>query len=488
MIQKNTYEQEIESDVVVVGYGGAGAAAAITAHDDGATVVLLEKMRAPGGNTRLSEISFFTPPQDMAQEAIEHIESLCFGATEREVIQAYVEESLTNKAWLEGLGGKVEPTNLGQMRYPYVSGPAWPNISGAKAMTNSRVTSGDVPYGRRLWTLLSSNVKRRGIRVMTSTPAKELVTGDKGEVIGVVAEQGKKRILFRSKRGVVLSSGGFANNEDLKKLFLPYRPIYSLGSPGNTGDGIIMAQKVGALLWHMPVIKAWFTMKPPGFKYPFCTSFCSPKYVYVNKDGRRFTNETGWEIHSLYWALCYYSPKRSGYPRLPIYGICDKETLRSGPLGMRGNGINGGYPWSEDNSAEIAKGWIIEGETIRELAKKINVDETILEETVTQYNGYCKVGVDPDFGRSRETLQPIVVAPCYAIELWPSMTNTMGGPRHDNKARVLNNEGQPIPRLYSAGELGSLWGFLYCGGGNGGEMLASGRIAGRSAAAEKPWC
>ncbi|MBI4296625.1 MAG: FAD-binding protein [Chloroflexi bacterium] len=486
-----SYKHELESDVVVIGYGGAGAAAAITAHDSGASVTILEKMPTPGGNTRLSEISFFTPSADKVSDAIEHIEALCFGATDHEVIRAYVEEAAKNKEWLEQLGGKIEPTALGQARYPYVLGPAWPTIPGARAMTNSRVVSDgdDVPYGVRLWTLLSTNVSRRErIRVMTSTPARELVTNEQGEVTGVIAEQCGENILLKAKRAVILTCGGFASNEAMKELFLPYKPIYSMGSPGNTGDGIVMAQKVGAALWHMTAIKAWLTMKTPKSQFSFCTSYCSPKYIYVNKDGRRFTNETGWEIHSLYWALCCHNPKRSGYPRLPIYGICDKAALDSGPLGMHTNGIYGGYRWSPDNSAEVARGWIIEGKTISELARQISVDETTLEQTIATYNNYCRAGADPEYGRSSETLEPIDTAPYYAIELWPSLTNTMGGPRRDHRARVLNSSGQPVPRLYAAGELGSLWGFLYNGGGNGGEILAVGRIAGRNAAAEQPWC
>ncbi len=482
------HDEVIESDVVVVGFGGAGAAAAITAHDSGASVTILEKMHSPGGNTRLSEVSFFTPSADKVSDVVEHIEALCFGATDRDVIRAYVEESVDNKPWIEQLGGTVAPTSL-PIRYPYVKGPAWPSIPGAKAMTNSRVVSTNEgsPSDRRLWTLLSTNVRRReGIRTLTSTAAKELVRDGEGEVVGVVAERAGKAIMFKARRGVVLSCGGFASNEALKELYLPFKPIYSMGNPGNTGDGITMAQNVGAGLWHMSAIKAWFTMKPPKSRFAFCTSYCSPKYVYVNKDGRRFTNETGWEIHSLYWAFCSYNPKRSGYPRLPIYGICDRETLQAGPMGMRGYGTYGNYEWSSDNSVEVARGWIIEGQTIRELARRLSIEEETLEKTVSQYNDYCRTGVDPEYGRSEDTLKPIDAAPYYAIELWPSMVNTMGGPRRDHKARVLDTSGQPIPRLYSAGELGSLWGFLYCGGGNGGEILATGRIAGRNAAAEQP--
>jgi predicted oxidoreductase len=116
------------------------------------------------------------------------------------------------------------------------------------------------------------------------------------------------------------------------------------------------------------------------------------------------------------------------------------------------------------------------------------MDPGILQKTIEKYNEYCSLHDDPDFHRAKETLKPLAKPPYYAVELWPRMVNTMGGPRRDHKARVLSMNGAPVPRLYSAGELGSLWGHLYCGGGNVGEALAVGRIAGANAAAEKPWC
>ena len=322
---------------------------------------------------------------------------------------------------------------------------------------------------------------------MTETPAARLLRNSSGEITGLAATAKGKKINIKARKAVILACGGFEQNEFMRLQYLQGKPFYSMASPGNTGDGIIMAQNVGAALWHMTSIKANLGIRPPDYEGLFFISYCSPKFIYINQDARRFTNETGWEVHILYWSLCHWDPYLPGYPQLPVYGICDKEALDSGPLTIP-SGRYRDYKWSSDNSTEVAKGWIIEGKTIRELARKISVDEAALEETISRYNGCCESGLDPDWGRSKETLKPIDAAPYYAVELWPCLGNTMGGPRRDDKARVLDTRGQPIPRLYSAGELGSLWGFLYCGGGNGGEILAVGRIAGRNAAAEKPWC
>lgn len=125
-------------------------------------------------------------------------------------------------------------------------------------------------------------------------------------------------------------------------------------------------------------------------------------------------------------------------------------------------------------------------DTIAELATKIGLDSTVVEETVNRWNAHCASGKDAEFGRTRMLL-PIIAAPFYAIELSPTFLNTQGGPRRNEKGQILQPNGSPIPRLYSAGELGSIHSFLYQGAGNLGECMAFGRISGRNAAAESPW-
>jgi succinate dehydrogenase/fumarate reductase flavoprotein subunit len=144
------------------------------------------------------------------------------------------------------------------------------------------------------------------------------------------------------------------------------------------------------------------------------------------------------------------------------------------------------YQWSADNSAEIEKGWIKAADSIAALAGEVNMRPDYLQSTISQYNVNCVGGYDPEFGRSTNTLIPIARSPYYAISLWPSLYNTQGGPKRNGKAQVLDVWGKPIKRLYSAGELGSLWHRNYPGGGNVSEALAFGRIAGRNAVAEIP--
>ena len=117
----------------------------------------------------------------------------------------------------------------------------------------------------------------------------------------------------------------------------------------------------------------------------------------------------------------------------------------------------------------------------------MKIDETTLQATLDRWNAQCERGADDDYGRLAATMTPIRKPPFYFGEVWPIVSNTQGGPVHDRRQRVLNPFGEPIPRLFEAGELGSIWGHLYLCGGNLSECLITGRIAGSEATALAPW-
>jgi succinate dehydrogenase/fumarate reductase flavoprotein subunit len=145
------------------------------------------------------------------------------------------------------------------------------------------------------------------------------------------------------------------------------------------------------------------------------------------------------------------------------------------------------YKWSQDNSAEVEKGWIIKAGTIRELADKLGIKTDLLEKSITKFNQFCDAGIDPEFARPKENLIKIDQPPYVAMKIYPIMYNTQGGPRRNALCQIVDPFNNPIPRLFSAGELGSFWGWMYNGGGNNSECLVTGRIAGTQAAALKPW-
>jgi succinate dehydrogenase/fumarate reductase flavoprotein subunit len=498
---KRVYKKQIETDVVVVGYGGAGATAAITAHDKGSRVVILEKMDKGGGATFLSNGGIVVP---MAMDYVDYLYAICAGFTDRDLLETFVEEAMKIEDTIRDIGGMFErwvSQEVG-ISFPPLTRPSWPKVPSGKSMARGHIKAYDVsppkenpsiaervravgrPYGPDLWRLLTENVQRRAIPVMTSTPAKDLVKNEAGEVVGVVAERQGQEVFVKAKKAVVLTTGGFGANEAMRRAHLPCLFHY-LGLSYATGDGVVMAQKAGAAMWHMLGIIGQLGFKAPEYEAAFQTRIPSERFVFVDRDGKRFTNETEMKLHNMWRIASLYDPERLTYPRIPCYLVFDEVTRKKAPISRDWRPTND-YEWSLDNSAEIEKGWIKKGNTLAELARQIAVDESALENTIKTFNESCRSGVDPDFGRDKEMMGPIDTPPYYALEHWPVIVSVSGGPRHDKGSRVLDHSGKPIPRLYAAGELGSLFGWLYEAGGGLAECIVFGKIAGHNAAAEKP--
>jgi hypothetical protein len=189
----------------------------------------------------------------------------------------------------------------------------------------------------------------------------------------------------------------------------------------------------------------------------------------------------------------YMHEGRIDYPNIPCYAIFDEATRKQTKHRGRGRIIYSGplskpdiFRWSEGLVDEIDKGWVVRGEDLKTLAEAIGIDAEGLEKTVDNYNSYCESGEDAEYHRPTDKLVPLKEPPYYAMKLMPTILNTQGGPKRDRYCRIINPDDKPIPRLYSAGEMGSIFGFLYNAGGNIGECFATGRIAGENAVKEKP--
>ncbi len=479
---------DMEADVVVVGYGGAGAVSAITAHDYDADTVILEKMADGGGNTRVCGGMILIP---RSKGFADYLNTLSYKTTDHEIIDIFVEEAMKHTEWFKEMGATLEsPAGIDfEYTFPKFSRRAsFPHVKGSDEMDKVNVVGevGAAP-SLRLWQFLSSNVEKRGIRIETGTPAKELLTNHNGEVIGVIAIKDGKDVSIKAKKGVILTCGGYENNPQLKWDYLAAKPVRFAGNPGNTGDGIRMVQNIGGDLWHMTSLSCAIGFQPPEYEAAFVVLFPNEGFIYVDKQGKRFVGESHIEIHEFGRKFSEFDTDRVEFPYNPCYAIFDDETRRRAPLTSSLSGYyRGKYKWSPDNSAEVDKGWIIKGKNIADLAKQISVDAAVLENTIKQYNEYCDSGKDEEFGRPIEDLRALE-PPYYAIKLEPTLLNTQGGPRRDKEARVIDTEGNPIPRLYSAGELGSIWGYLYQGANNISECVVFGRIAGKNAANNKPW-
>jgi len=481
---------DIEADVVVVGFGAAGVAASVTAHDLGAEVVILEK--APegqeGGNTRVAGQGYLNTSS--AEQAAAYLTALCGPYTvPKPMVKTWAEEMGRNNAWLESLGGDPQ-----EHQHPPI-GIEFPDLPGADCVHKFH----DGPtYGYSYtWKRLESLVKQRSIPILYETPGKGLIQHDiTKEILGVRAQRRDETICVKARKGVVLTCGGFENNQEMIRDYLPGIPYcYTSGTPYNEGDGITMAMSVGADLWHMnnyagpsmalkvPQVRTTFSMQALHYSKEVPGGM-----IVVGPDARRFCDEKYKTRHGKIPVNGRWLPLSTP---CPMYLICDHALFSAGPLYDKhpSHGwtqIVERYPWSEDNSVELAKGWIQTADSLPALAARMGLDPAALEESAARWNRACDAGNDAEFGRTLMMI-PIGEGPYFAVELSPSMLNTQGGPRRNEKGQIVRPDGTPIARLYSAGELGSIYSYLYQGTGNIGECLAFGRVSGRNAAAEMPW-
>jgi succinate dehydrogenase/fumarate reductase flavoprotein subunit len=348
--------------------------------------------------------------------------------------------------------------------------------------------------------VLDERVRDRGITIRYETPAKELIQDPStGAIQGVVATSEMAAQRIRANRAVILATGGYENNVEMQGYYhFPGLTLYPFGTPYNTGDGVKMAAAVGADQWHFVSTEfLGVAIKAPteacGAAFAFLNT--SGSFIFVNRYGRRFINESKRLTHRKDpIEFTFFDHEQATYRNMPSFCVFDEKERAKWPLYTLAN-TTVGYPswqgideWSRDNSAEIEKGWIVRAGNLEELAETIMVDAAGLSDTVVRYNAQCRGDEPREFGRPADNMEPLEGPPFYAFELCLSIVNTQGGPKHNRLAQTLDTKGEPIPpRLYTPGELGSFFGHLYQGGSNYPEAIAFGRIAGENAAAEIPW-
>jgi hypothetical protein len=498
-----TGKWDLEYDVVVAGSGGSGISTAITAFDNGASVIIFEKAPFPGGGqTRTSGVGacFATDPE----EAAKYLYAACSNGLEDAQISSRIsvvpmEDCLTfmtelanNPEWLKSMG--VDHTIRKS------SSAFYPDFPGAQSFGHVVIKG----WGIQLLASMKIQLEKRGIEILYETPATELIQDiETRDIKGVYAIRNGEKIAVKARKGVVLCTGGFEFEEEMKANYLRPFPLKFSGWPYNTGDGIKMAQRVGADLWHMNTMCGYLNVWVPEYKTAWLLRFFHG--IWVNKYGKRYTNECIPLNHNWWLKHVDYDLKEPGYMAVPTYQIFDETVRREGPICANSSsdpkyllGIQsfpaelGGCPegWSQDNSREIDKGWIKKADSIEELARIIGgkMDPAALQQTVDRFNEYCRQGSDAEFGRPVQFLKPLATPPFYSCALYPGGINTCGGPRRNAFGQVLDPYKKVIPRLYSAGEMGSICGNIYgIGGLNAGEMLASGRLAGRTVAALNKW-
>ena len=472
---------DLTVDVVVAGIGMAGSAAAIAAHDAGATVLVIEKEDEAhcGGNSRVSGNCWWENLDEHA--AAEYLVAMSGDdPPPPAVVEVWARETARNTEWVRALD---VPTSLLAGSEP----PEFPELAGAAGYGGMNVV-GDTWGMSRLWQAVYAGVRRRAIDVRLSSPVTDLIM-DEGSVAGVECTLGGTTSRVRARRGVVLATGGFEANPDMVVEHLGVRGSVPWGSPANSGDGIAIAERAGADLWHMNNYMPMVGLAAPGWRTGFHIAPQHRGLVFVDGSARRFGNEfpAGGHGHAL------VDGRYQLFPPPGMIVVFDEQTRLSGPLfppldrsPYSWNAIIEGYRWSDDNSVELERGWFTKADTVAGLAAALGLDGEQLTTTIEQYNAACAIGLDETFGRDPASLAPVATAPFYGFVSPPVVGYTCGGPRRDERARVLRPDGSAIARLFAAGELSSTYGWCMDGGMMIGDALVFGRIAGANAAAEEP--
>jgi succinate dehydrogenase/fumarate reductase flavoprotein subunit len=484
----------LECDVLVVGLGGAGASAAIAAAEAGSDVIVIEKMEEGGGSTRDSGGS--VREFSAAEAAVTHYTLLTEGRTPPPVVRACVEGAMRLPEWFANHGGRQtegEPTDRDSYDTIY---PTWhiksafADLPGAEGLgSRFRVVpegwseqTGPAACGVTLWQVIFRCVQDLQIPVLYSTRGERLIQDATGRVVGAKCSSPNGNVEIAARRGVVLSCGGFADDPEMK-LDVFGVDLPTLCSPGRrSGDGIRMAQAVGAGLWHMGSLAARFGYKVPEYDAAFLAQMLGPGFLFCDRDGSRYIDESILDSHATGSFTLIPDAVTGEFMRIPSFLVFDEETRYDGPIASTRIGHNAGFSWSRDNSSEIDRGWIVRADSLDELALKLELPRDAFITTVNEFNRSAEGIIEDPFGRNQKTMRSIASAPFYGIAIWPCLYNTQGGPRRDERARVLDAFGDPIAGLYSAGELGSMWSTIYPGAGNVTEALVFGQIAGLEAA------
>jgi fumarate reductase flavoprotein subunit len=465
------------ADVVIVGFGAAGAAAAIEASVHGADVIVLEKMSIGGGTTIMSGGTIYASEtsiqresgiSDSAEEMFKLLMAAGKGLNRPELVKLAAHQSGEIIEWLLGLGVDLWPEvfigePFGCELYPEYARitPPVPRVHVVKGM------------GEELFTTLAMTVAQRPINVLLETPSNELIA-EGGEVIGIRARNKRGTLNIRARKGVVLTTGGFMYNKEMLARFCPkgYKSL-PLGNPGDEGDGIKMGLKVGGNVWAMSDTNGLPAVRIPGQELgrPLLLNYYGFPSILVDGNGDRFVNE-GIFYEFVNDALLTLE----GDP--PGYVIFDDVVLTQAE-----NKIVKYF--SAGLLKEIDEGLVIQASTIKSLAARIGINAVRLSETIDRYNHLASAGRDFDFGKTYEMgLGPVKEPPFFAIPVHPGMIATTGGLKINTSAQVLNMSDNAIPRLYAAGRTtGGVLGAVFpASGANLLDALCFGRIAGRNAA------
>lgn len=494
------------ADLIIVGAGGAGLSAAVTAKDLGVkNVLVLEKMPVIGGNT-LRCASAFNAADPDRQKALPMTETLkeavVKAISEKPVSEEHAKLMADVKAKYEAYlksgsktlfdcpewhalqtyngGDKVGHIPLiRQYSNNVLDTLHWMQSKGSPVM--DRVSQGagalwqrthqlDAPAGLGLIDPLYQSAVKQGVNFKLGMRVQDLILNDKGRVIGVTAtDKVGNKYEFTSKDGVILATGGYSQNKEMRQKSAPHLTpeMVSTNQPGATGDGIVIATRHGADTTVMNYVQVYPLATPGTGALQGRARKMSglDDVIDVNKNGERFVKEDARRDE--------FVAAIKKQPGGVVYDINDSSIVK--PL----NSFN------EDVETLVSIGRIYKADSLADLAKQLGMPADKLEATVAEFNKMVEAKNDPKFGRKLFD-RPIVKPPFYATPRAPSIHHTMGGLQISTNAQVLDKKGKPIPGLYAAGEVtGGIHGSNRLGGNATADVLTFGRIAAKSAVAHK---
>ena len=453
-------DTEMTTDVVVIGAGGAGLVAAASADEHGAEVIVLEKQAMVGGSTALSggAVAATGTKFQEAEGIVDSKESWMELWKERqassnanskypdyEVVDRFMDEAVITTEWLVDYVG-----------HEYVS------IQGFGLDPVQRLhfpfTDANTKGGTSLVKNIENFIVGKDVKILTETPATELITDENGNVVGVVAESKDGKITIHAKK-VILAAGGFAKSEELLERLIPEAAgtaELSAAAAGSTGDGIVMAEKVGAALYEEPwVIGLGISSKVAGTE---AIGFDWSK-MYVNDKGERFTNE---EIH-------YAIATNKVLEQEAAWIVLDSAELNTEIIKT----LEAAMPTDE----------VVKADSIEALGEAMGVPVDTFATTMKNFNEGALSGKDA-MGKQKDYLVPVEVAPYYALKIYPKTMGTFAGVKTDDNFSVLREDGTVIPNLYAVGENANkvLYNQVYMTGSAVQFAVTSGRLAGEHAA------
>jgi fumarate reductase flavoprotein subunit len=462
----------MECQLVVLGSGGTGLAAALTAAEAGVDVLLIEKRGHAGGNTAMARgifgadspvqkrMNIDAPRDELFRLAMNY----AHWAVDPRIVRAFIDKSADTIGWLEEKGLQFEDI----LNY---------NNVGRRVF--------HVPLGRgaELVRLLVRRCEEAGVRLLYKTTTGTLLTSDKGELAGITAtsnDRNEDKDFLVTAKAVVIATGGYAGNRELlKKYYEDYTEDLCLHGTPNMGDGLLLTTGVGAATEGLGILH----LRGPRYaKSTYITTVADePNTIWVNKKGERFVDE----------AMAFYWPEAANalnrQPDKVSYTLFDEAIMRSFidqgvikgvahyPPGTRMTDLDKQIRSQPEKDVKISM-------NLEDIALWIGAKPDVLRLTVEEYNRYCDGGHDETFVKDAKFLMPLQTPPYYALRCCQSFHGTLGGIKINHHMEVLDQKGSPIPGLFAGGNDVGGWEAKTYGivlpGSAFGFALNSGRIAG----------